>query len=292
MAGHNKENETQPRPHGRRVRRVTDRLQKTREAASAAADARRKKKQHKAQRLALRQRQKENSLAVERPGDTAEVRELRAALVRMQGERNAAEAAASRPARHQGPASRSIARPKNMSKITISDIRAALDLSGAHNDLRWSDIRADVRRFMDAGLLDPSIGWKEQDNRRLAKVYDAIEAAYPDLERFPAQWATAFFVHETFGGQKTYKNCKSKEGTYRERTRRTRRSDSTRLRADSPDNTTFGGAGPRPPSHSPNSSPSPTGHNSKSTSRAASRDRSRSGTALPMLTPEPDAPET
>jgi hypothetical protein len=27
---------------------------------------------------------------------------------------------------------------------------------------------------MDAGLLDLSIGWKEQDNRCLAKVYDAV----------------------------------------------------------------------------------------------------------------------
>lgn len=108
-------------------------------------------------------------------------------------------------------------------------------------------IKADVRRFMDAGLLDLSLAWKEQDNRRLAKVFDAvrclflaslrvlqhrqIEDAHPDLQRFRAQWATIFLVHATFGGQKTYKSCKGKDGTYRARKRKSRRTDTSDLRA-------------------------------------------------------------
>ncbi|KAJ7356543.1 hypothetical protein DFH08DRAFT_953882 [Mycena albidolilacea] len=65
-----------------------------------------------------------------------------------------------------------------MSKVTIADIRRDLNLSGAQNDQRWSDLCADVRRYMDAGLLDLSIGWKEQDNCCLAKVYDACYAQW------------------------------------------------------------------------------------------------------------------
>ncbi|KAJ7101603.1 hypothetical protein C8R43DRAFT_857484, partial [Mycena crocata] len=188
----------------------------------AAAHALHKKKQGKAKRRALKQRQNESALTAERPDDTPLIRELRAELSRARGERNAAEATNPRPRHRPGPANRSITRPKNMTEVTIEDIRRYLNLSGAKNDQVWSDLRADVRRFMDAGLLDLSLAWKEQDNRRLAKVFDAIEDAHPDLQRFRAQWATIFLVHATFGGQKTYKSCKGKDGTYRARKRKSR----------------------------------------------------------------------
>ncbi|KAJ7458451.1 hypothetical protein FB451DRAFT_1561091 [Mycena latifolia] len=208
----------------------------------------RKKKENKAKRLALRQRQKESALTADRPDDTPEIRELRAALSRAQGKHNAAEAANSRPQHRQGPPSRSVARPRNMANVTISDIRAALDLSGSQNNDQWAALRAKVRRYMDAGLLELDLGWKEQDNRRLAK----IEAAYPDLERFRAQWATAYLVHESFVAQKTYRSCKSKEGTYRAKAREARRSNTSRLRSESP--FPADGSEPRAPSYSPNAS--------------------------------------
>ncbi|KAJ7493712.1 hypothetical protein FB451DRAFT_1551106 [Mycena latifolia] len=220
-----------------------------------------------------------------RPDDTPEIRELRAALSRAQGERNAAEAANSRPQRRQGPPNRSVARPRNMANVTIGDIRAALDLSGSQNNDQWAALRAKVRRYMDAGLLELDLGWKEQDNRRLAK----IEAAYPDLERFRAQWATAYLVHESFVAQKTYRSCKSKEGTYRAKAREARRSNTSRFRSESP--FPADGSGPRAPSYSPNASRAPTVNNSRSGSPgvgAASRERSRSA-PLRELTAEPDA---
>ncbi|KAF8147642.1 hypothetical protein K438DRAFT_1779961 [Mycena galopus ATCC 62051] len=133
---------------------------------------------------------------------------------------------------------------------------------------------------MDAGLLDLSVGWKEQDNRRPAKVYDAIEAAYPELERFRGQWVAAHLVHETFSARKTYKNCKTREGTYRARTRRTPRTNLDHLRADSPDDNVFGGLGLRAPTHSPNASPSPPANNSPVASCGSSRIDS-----LPVLIP-------
>ncbi|KAJ7612880.1 hypothetical protein B0H17DRAFT_1153266 [Mycena rosella] len=289
MPRREKENEIPARSQSGRRRRLTSRLQHTRDATSAATEMLRKKKENKAKRLALRQRQNESALTADRPDDTPEIRELRAALSRAQGERNAAEAANTRPQRRQGPPTRSVARPRNMAQVTIGDIRAALDLSGSQNNDQWAALRAKVRRYMDAGLLELDLGWKEQDNRRLAKVYDAIEAAYPDLERFRAQWATAYLVHESFVAQKTYRSCKSKEGTYRARAREARRSNTSRLRPESP--FPADGSGPRAPSYSPNASRAPTVNNSRSASPGTgrrSRSRSRSA-SLRELTAELDA---
>ncbi|KAJ7686682.1 hypothetical protein B0H17DRAFT_1071499 [Mycena rosella] len=144
---------------------------------------------------------------------------LPAALDRARAERNAAEGANPGTHRPRGPANRSIPRPRNMATVTVRSVREHLGLAGTQNDQRWTDIRAEMRRYMDAGLLDLTIGWKEQESRRLGKVYDAIEEMLPELKRFRAQWATEFLVHESFGAQKTYRNCKNKEGTYRARHR-------------------------------------------------------------------------
>ncbi|KAJ7118904.1 hypothetical protein C8R44DRAFT_878437 [Mycena epipterygia] len=285
MPHREKENEHPSRLQTARHRRPTSRLRETRDVTLAAAEMKRKKKAKKAKRLALKQRQNESNLTVDRPDDTPEIRELRAALSRAQGERNAAEVANSRP-EPQGPPSRSIARPRNMAKVTVSDIRAALNLSGSQNNDKWTALRAKVRRYMDAGLLNLDLGWKEQDNRRLAKVYDAIEAAYPELERFRAQWATAFLVHESFGAQKTYKSCKSKEGTYRARAREGRRSNTNHFRSSSP--FPGNGSGPRAPSFSPNESPSPA-HNVDHSRSASPGAGNAEGSPLQSLTPEPES---
>ncbi|KAJ7242218.1 hypothetical protein C8J57DRAFT_1367753 [Mycena rebaudengoi] len=255
-----------PLRRGGRLHKPTKRAQETRDAKAAKEKSLKEKKLKQARRKVLKQRQHESSLTVDRPEDTPEIRELRAALARAQGERNAAEAGAAGTRHRQGPADRSIARPRNMAKTTIRDIRSQLDLTGNKNDQAWADLRADVRRFMDAGMLDLSMGWKEQDNRRLAKVYDAIEDAHPELRRFRAQWATAFLVHESFGAQRTYKNCKGKDGSYRARSREARLTRLERLEymiidsddpIPAPSFLRSNGIGPRAPSHSPNSSPSP-----------------------------------
>ncbi|KAJ6583572.1 hypothetical protein DFH09DRAFT_1436108 [Mycena vulgaris] len=183
-----KENFPPTRVLSNRVRKPSDRAKKTRAAKAAKEKTLKDKKLQKAWRKALKQRDNENALTVERAADTAEVRELRAALARAQGERNAAEAAVYKPhGRRQGPVSRSIPRPRNLATVTIRRIRDHLDLAGREHDQAWADLRTDVRRFMDAGLLNLNVGWKEQDNRRLGKVYDAIDAAHPELERFRGQ---------------------------------------------------------------------------------------------------------
>jgi hypothetical protein len=64
-----------------------------------------------------------------------------AALARAQGQRNAAESALPRVSRTQGPAERSVARPRNMSKITIAEIRDYLGLAGVKHDEKWADLR-------------------------------------------------------------------------------------------------------------------------------------------------------
>ncbi|KAJ7718166.1 hypothetical protein B0H16DRAFT_426071 [Mycena metata] len=242
------ENDPPARTAQPRRRRLTDKLQQSRQSAAAKAKALQEKKNKTARRRILRERQNESNLVAEQPQDSEEVKELRAALARTRGERDAAEAAAAPAPTQRGPPPRSIARPSNMSKITVADIRDHLDLTGSENDQAWSSLRTSIRRFMDAGMLDINQGWKAQDTRRLIKVYDAIEEAHPELERFRSQWATTFLVHEAFAGQKTYKNCKGKDGTYRTRSRN-QRLQASRLRRVDDDG--YGGSGPRAPSHSP-----------------------------------------
>ncbi|KAJ7165752.1 hypothetical protein C8R46DRAFT_1096159, partial [Mycena filopes] len=214
---------------------------------AAQSKARRDKKSSAARRRVLRERQNENNLVVEQQEDSEVVKELRAALARTRGERDAAEAAAARPASPlRGPTPRSIARPNNMSKVTVADIRDHLGLAGSENDQMWSSLRTSIRRFMHAGMLEMDQSWKAQDTRRLIKVYDAIEEAHPDLERFRGQWATAFL--------KTYKNCKGKDGTYRARNRQDRLAASRLRRVEDGG---FGGDGPRAPDHTLDRSASP-----------------------------------
>jgi hypothetical protein len=71
---------------------------------------------------------------------------------------------------------------------------------------------------MSAGMLDLSLSWKEQDNQRLARVYDMvrtiflfiylfsptprIEGAHPGLQSFRA---ASFLVQELFGEQKAHR---------------------------------------------------------------------------------------
>ncbi|KAJ7774068.1 hypothetical protein B0H16DRAFT_1713901 [Mycena metata] len=245
---------TPPDAPARRRRVLTQKVQESRNNKAAKAKALQEKKRKTTRRRILRERQNESNLVVEQPQDSEEIKELRAALARTRGERDAAEAASARPPSPRGPPPRSIARPSNMSKVTISEIRDHLELGGDENDQTWSDLRTSIRRFMDAGMLDKNQSWKGQETRRLIKVYDAIEEAHPDLERFRNQWATAYLVHESFTGQKTYTNCKRKDGTYRARNR-DRRLAASRLRRIEDDG--FGGDGPRPPARSPTRSPTP-----------------------------------
>lgn len=70
-----------------------------------------------------------------------------------------------------------------------------------------------------------------------------IEQSYPALERFHGQWGAAFLVRESFHAQKTYTSCKGKEGTYRARMRRPRRS---RVDSEDDNDQEWGGIGPTP----------------------------------------------
>ncbi|KAJ7810929.1 hypothetical protein B0H13DRAFT_1927083 [Mycena leptocephala] len=173
---------------GSRLHKSAEWVKKIRDAKAAKE----KKLQQARRRRALKQRQHEGALTVNRPDDTDEIRELRAALGRAQHVRNAAEAAVTRT-------SRSVAHP-NMSKITIADIRNYLGLAHARHDQKWAELRRDVLRLMSAGVLDLSLSWKEHDNQRLARVYDM--GAHPGLQSFRA---ASFLVQELFGEQKAHR---------------------------------------------------------------------------------------
>ncbi|KAJ7461768.1 hypothetical protein B0H11DRAFT_2241587 [Mycena galericulata] len=89
-----------------RAWKLSERVKKNREAKAAKEKELPDKKRSQARRKAPKQRERGNEsvLTVERPDDTPEVRELRAALARALGERNAAEAAADKPHHEHGPA--------------------------------------------------------------------------------------------------------------------------------------------------------------------------------------------
>ncbi|KAK7006862.1 hypothetical protein R3P38DRAFT_2554909 [Favolaschia claudopus] len=230
--------ENPPRAH--RKRTLTSKLRHTREAQRAAQLDLTARKHRKARRQVLRARQAEDALIVERPNDSDEVRQLRASLARARGERDAAEAAtgAQEPTRTL-PA---IPRPERTSDLTIGGLRRRLGMDGSSADRKWNDLRVQVRRFMDAGLLQLDKNWKGQDSRQLLKIYDAIEDVFPPLKRCTNHWAAEFLVHDSFSAQKTYESCKEKEGTYRFRTRRNRRE-----RASSDDDDDSGSQGSRGP---------------------------------------------
>ncbi|KAK7041022.1 hypothetical protein R3P38DRAFT_2768433 [Favolaschia claudopus] len=265
--------ENPPRAH--RKRTLTSKLRHTREAQRAAQLDLTARKHRKARRQVLRARQAEDALIVERPNDSDEVRQLRASLARARGERDAAEAAtgAQEPTRTLPP---------------------SLALNGCDADSGWTarprigsgmtfGKQRQVRRFMDAGLLQLDKNWKGQDSRQLLKIYDAIEDVFPPLKRCTNHWAAEFLVHDSFSAQKTYESCKEKEGTYRFRTRRNRRE-----RASSDDDDDSGSQGSRgplaPPSTSPSPEPSGSGSGSpQQTEEGHVNDR------LPSLTPAPES---
>ncbi|KAJ7816985.1 hypothetical protein B0H13DRAFT_1923233 [Mycena leptocephala] len=227
---------------GSRLHKSAEWVKKIRDAKAAKE----KKVQQARRRRALKQRQHEGALTANRPDDTDEIRELRAALARAQHVRNAAEAAVTRT-------SRSVAHP-NMSKITIADIRNYLGLARAEHDQKWAELRRDVLRFMSAGMLDLSLSWKEQDNQRLARVYDM--GAHPGLQSFRA---ASFLVQELFGEQKAHR-----ARVLETRMTRLEYLEAMILDYESDDEDPlprlplfYKGTGPRAPSHSPDSSPSP-----------------------------------
>ncbi|KAJ7156703.1 hypothetical protein C8R46DRAFT_1226189 [Mycena filopes] len=103
---------TPPHTRAPRNRRLTEKLQESRRSTAAKARAIQDKKNKIARRRILRERQNESNLVVDDPEDSPVVQELRAALARTRGERDAAEAAIHRrPPSPRGPPSRSIVRP-------------------------------------------------------------------------------------------------------------------------------------------------------------------------------------
>ncbi|KAJ7229275.1 hypothetical protein C8J57DRAFT_1387574 [Mycena rebaudengoi] len=226
----------------RRGSRLSKSVERVKKIGDTKAAKEKKLQQACRRQRALKQRQHDGALTVNRPDDTDELWELRAALARVQHERNAAEAAVTRTCR-------SIA-PLNMSKITMEGIRNYLGLAHVRHDQK------DIHRAISAERLYLSLNWKEHDHRRLARVYDMVEGAHPELRNFRAAF---FLVQESYEQRKAY--CAQVLATCMTLLERLEA-----MIVDSDDeNPLFRlpcfyketGTGLRAPSHSPNSSPSP-----------------------------------
>lgn len=85
--------------------------------------------------------------------------------------------------------------------------------------------------------IDWGSDWKGQQNRKLAKLFDAVsppshtrchesttspqvEEAEPSLRCFQNQWAVEYLAKEVFTNRKTYTSCRDNPTTYRGRRRR------------------------------------------------------------------------
>ncbi|KAF8868012.1 hypothetical protein BD779DRAFT_1684884 [Infundibulicybe gibba] len=113
-----------------------------------------------------------------------------------------------------------IPRPKRMNRVTTKLIRRHMGLEGVEHKAEWTDIRSTVREYLRAGRIQWSLGWKEQPALKLGKIYNAIEAEVPVLQRFRSSWVTEYLAKTSFAGHKSYETCKNDGSKYRGKHRR------------------------------------------------------------------------
>ncbi|KAF8880389.1 hypothetical protein BD779DRAFT_1473849 [Infundibulicybe gibba] len=107
-----------------------------------------------------------------------------------------------------------------MNRVTTKLIRRHMGLEGVEHKAEWTDIRSTVREYLRAGHIQWSLGWKEQLALKLGKIYNAIEAEVPALQRFRSSWATEYLAKTSFASHKSYETCKNDGSKYRGKHRR------------------------------------------------------------------------
>nr|GAT52821.1 predicted protein [Mycena chlorophos] len=184
------------------------------------------------------------------------IRELEAEKGAIQAEADAAKAEAAALREQQtrtspsapSAASDIIRRPKTLASVKMSGLQAQLGYSRN----RWMALRTNIRFASHAALLDPTLDWRAQDSKKIAKMANVVHVDFPETRRFENDWGIKFIASQTFSGSKSYRRCADNPNTYRGRKTAERR-DAT------------GGADPStstpPPSNS--SSPSPSSRPSR-----------------------------
>ncbi|KAF7299575.1 hypothetical protein HMN09_00962700 [Mycena chlorophos] len=149
------------------------------------------------------------------------IRELEAEKGAIQAEADAAkaEAAALREQqRHPSPSTPSasndtILRPKNLSKVTMRELRTTL----GYTQSRWNAAGTHTRFACQAARLDPELKWQAQDSKKIAKMANVVHVDFPETRRFENDWGIKFIAAQTFSGSKSYRRCADDPNTYRGR---------------------------------------------------------------------------
>ncbi|KAJ7199791.1 hypothetical protein GGX14DRAFT_661178 [Mycena pura] len=162
--------------------------------------------------------------------ERARIRELEALVATLKSQ-NQADPAIPAGASAPGPSSDalrddSIAPPENLSEVTISDIQELLGMgpggesTSAYTRQRWFALRRNVRANLAAGRLEKGVSWKHQDTTKVARVYNAVAADFPEMKRFNNLWALAHIAHECWGNGNSYNRAVDDPDSYRSRHRR------------------------------------------------------------------------
>ncbi|KAF9462979.1 hypothetical protein BDZ94DRAFT_1259798 [Collybia nuda] len=62
----------------------------------------------------------------------------------------------------------------------------------------WLCIQNNVCDMLAGVHIDWELDWKGQQNRKLVKLFDAVEEAEPSLCHFQNQWAVEYLAKEVF----------------------------------------------------------------------------------------------
>ncbi|KAJ7206890.1 hypothetical protein GGX14DRAFT_567980 [Mycena pura] len=162
--------------------------------------------------------------------ERARIRELEAlvATLKSQSQAGPVTPAGASPPRgiSDTPPDDSIAPPGNLSEVTISNIQELLGMgpdgksTSVYTRQRWFALRRNVRANLAAGRLQKGVSWKHQDTTKVARVYNAVAADFPEMKRFNNLWALAHIAHECWGNGNSYNRAVDDPDSYRSRRRR------------------------------------------------------------------------
>ncbi|KAJ7187698.1 hypothetical protein GGX14DRAFT_580878 [Mycena pura] len=106
-----------------------------------------------------------------------------------------------------------IKRPRNTSKVKMTELQTMLGYSRS----RWNGLRSNIRFAIAAARLDREQNWKAQDDKKVLRFINVVQADFPETRRFENAWGIKRIAAESFGNSKSYVRCVDDPNTYRGR---------------------------------------------------------------------------